>query len=355
MSLVSLIPVTVHMQRVEKKLLTSSPMVADYPHIIQSYQSRKLCMGSRPHFLLNVLALLPSFVRSTVKNLQNGPTTENTLLEMREDSFWTTDKFCKLEQTQTRYHHFNIRYQVTGGEKFAEQDVDLLVHQTEENDRPRSVRSRRHRRHRKTRAVSLSFGSPSFTAFVTEEKPAPVYVTKMNITNSKPVRFSMIALTDSRSQPLFSIDAETGVIQTETQLDRETKSEHFFRVTASQLDKLATATTTLTIRVEDINDYTPTFEKNDYFVELPENVAPGSIVVTVRANDYDAGENGAVSYSMITGDNMAFEIDGRNGVITTRKPLDRETLQEIFLYVKAEDQGHVDQRKSRYLLEKACL
>ncbi|GAU93350.1 hypothetical protein RvY_05303-2 [Ramazzottius varieornatus] len=284
MSLVSLIPVTVHMQRVEKKLLTSSPMVADYPHIIQSYQSRKLCMGSRPHFLLNVLALLPSFVRSTVKNLQNGPTTENTLLEMREDSFWTTDKFCKLEQTQTRYHHFNIRYQVTGGEKFAEQDVDLLVHQTEENDRPRSVRSRRHRRHRKTRAVSLSFGSPSFTAFVTEEKPAPVYVTKMNITNSKPVRFSMIALTDSRSQPLFSIDAETGVIQTETQLDRETKSEHFFRVTASQLDKLATATTTLTIRVEDINDYTPTFEKNDYFVELPENVAPGSIVVTVRVS-----------------------------------------------------------------------
>lgn len=75
----------------------------------------------------------------------------------------------------------------------------------------------------------------------------------------------------------------------------------------------------------------------------------------VRANDYDAGENGAVLYSMITGDNMAFEIDGRNGVITTRKPLDRETLQEIFLYVKAEDQGHVDQRKSRYLLEKACL
>ena len=289
MSLVSLIPVTIHIQTAEKKLLTKSPMVADYPHIIQSYQSRKTCMGSRTDFvmdttteaLLNLSYLLPNFVRNNVGILHSGVDPGKALLEMRENSLWATEKFCKSQsQQQPAYHQFIIKYQVPGIANLAEQAVDLLFHvQGDENIQVAKTRHRR--KHRKTRAVSLSFASSSYTVFVTEEQSPPVFVAKMNITTSKPVRFSLIALIDSRSQPLFSIGLETGIIQTEAQLDRESKSEHLFRVTASQIDKLATATTTLTVRVNDINDYTPTFEKNDYVVELSENVAPGTIVVTV--------------------------------------------------------------------------
>lgn len=39
-------------------------------------------------------------------------------------------------------------------------------------------------------------------------------------------------------------------------------------------DKLSSSTAIVTITVQDVNDEPPVFNKRDYFVSIPENIAP---------------------------------------------------------------------------------
>lgn len=41
-------------------------------------------------------------------------------------------------------------------------------------------------------------------------------------------------------------------------------------------DPLATATAEITVRIKDVNDEPPLFNKREYFVEIPENIQEGS-------------------------------------------------------------------------------
>lgn len=75
----------------------------------------------------------------------------------------------------------------------------------------------------------------------------------------------------------------------------------------------------------------------------------GKIVMTVRAVDYDLGENGTVYYTLgnnrpadpETGDSL-FVIDGKTGlVISNTRTLDREKVDQYLLPVVATDGGKV--------------
>jgi len=41
-------------------------------------------------------------------------------------------------------------------------------------------------------------------------------------------------------------------------------------------DKLSSSTAIITITVQDVNDEPPIFNKRDYFISIPENIAPGT-------------------------------------------------------------------------------
>lgn len=41
-------------------------------------------------------------------------------------------------------------------------------------------------------------------------------------------------------------------------------------------DKLSSTVANVTITVQDVNDEPPVFNKRDYFVSIPENIAPGT-------------------------------------------------------------------------------
>ncbi|KAM6398895.1 cadherin EGF LAG seven-pass G-type receptor 2 [Rhynochetos jubatus] len=152
----------------------------------------------------------------------------------------------------------------------------------------------------------------------------------------------MAALFDSRSDALFAVDPVTGAVSTAAPLDRESKSTHVFRVTAvDHGTPRRSAMATLTVTVSDANDHDPAFEQPEYRESVRENLEVGYEVLTVRATDGDAGPNANVLYRLLNagGANEVFEIDPRSGVIRTRGPVDRETVEAFELLVEATDQG----------------
>ena len=77
------------------------------------------------------------------------------------------------------------------------------------------------------------------------------------------------------------------------------------------------------VDVTDINNNAPVFDNEAYHAVINETVAVGTTVLRVRATDADHGENAAVVYSIVAGDDRRqFAVDQTSGALTTaRQPL----------------------------------
>ncbi|XP_037087761.1 LOW QUALITY PROTEIN: protocadherin-like wing polarity protein stan, partial [Pollicipes pollicipes] len=195
------------------------------------------------------------------------------------------------------------------------------------------------------------FDRPSYVVSVPEGRDRGYLVTTLAAKDPEdgPLTYSMVAVLDSRSQGMFSMDAGTGTVTTLAELDREYMPTHYFKVTVADSAKPPrTGTTTLQVTVEDANDHTPAFEQEDYETSVRESTSIGSTILTVRATDADLGDNAAITYSILNpqGANEAFRIDGQTGIISTRLPLDREEHESYQLTVQATDQALPTARRS---------
>ncbi|XP_078098403.1 cadherin EGF LAG seven-pass G-type receptor 2 isoform X5 [Mustelus asterias] len=204
-------------------------------------------------------------------------------------------------------------------------------------------------RRRKKRNVNTGpqFQPPIYQVSVAENRPPGTRVILVRAVDPDPgeagrVEYSMDALFDSRSNSLFVIEPHTGVVSTAEPLDRETKDTHVFRVTALDGGQpRRSAMATLTVTVSDTNDHDPHFEQQEYKESVRENLEIGYEVLTVRATDGDAPQNANILYQILNGqgENAVFEIDHRSGVLRTRGPVDRESVESYQLLVEANDQG----------------
>ena len=83
--------------------------------------------------------------------------------------------------------------------------------------------------------------------------------------------------------------------------------------------------------------------KFSFFNPLP-FAAINSDLRLLTATDSDDGENGEVKYSILQTvldkSKNVFEVDSSSGMVTLEKPLDRETVAEHVLYIKAQDNGN---------------
>ncbi|XP_074596173.1 cadherin 99C isoform X2 [Brevipalpus obovatus] len=101
------------------------------------------------------------------------------------------------------------------------------------------------------------------------------------------------------------------------------------------------------VKVIDINDNPPVFQKESYSVNVSETTPVGSIIFReLNAIDIDSGNNGLVEYHIvpINGDPRDgynyFEIKmPHQGHISVRKPLDYEHISQMYLQVVASDTG----------------
>uniref|UniRef100_A0A8C4MIF9 Cadherin-23 n=1 Tax=Equus asinus asinus TaxID=83772 RepID=A0A8C4MIF9_EQUAS len=146
----------------------------------------------------------------------------------------------------------------------------------------------------------------------------------------------------------FLINSSSGVVVTTTELDRERIAEYQLRVVASDAGTpTKSSTSTLTIRVLDVNDETPTFFPAVYNVSVSEDVPREFRVVWLNCTDNDVGLNAELSY-FITGGNVdgKFSIGYRDAVVRTVVSLDRETTASYTLVLEAIDNGPVGKRRT---------
>lgn len=70
----------------------------------------------------------------------------------------------------------------------------------------------------------------------------------------------------------------------------------------------------LTILVLDVNDNAPVFQRRDYAITVPEDVAVGTEVLRVLATSADIGLNAEITYSIRSGNELGkFSIDRNRG------------------------------------------
>ncbi|NXV11750.1 CAD23 protein, partial [Cepphus grylle] len=146
----------------------------------------------------------------------------------------------------------------------------------------------------------------------------------------------------------FLINSTSGLVTSTAVLDRERIAEYYLRVVASDAGVPSkSSTSTLTVKVLDVNDESPTFFPAIYNVSLPENVARDFKVVRLNCTDADVGLNAELSY-FITGGNQdgKFSVGFRDGVVRTVVSLDRETVASYTLILEAIDNGPTGNRRT---------
>ncbi|XP_049428541.1 protocadherin-23 [Epinephelus fuscoguttatus] len=164
--------------------------------------------------------------------------------------------------------------------------------------------------------------------------------------SGKNAQLSYILLTDGK---FFRINAKTGEIINWVALDREQHSQHSLKVMVTDQGRPhLNATATVHILVMDINDNTPQFThlpaSKELNVQIWAGLSAGSFVTNMFAKDLDAGENGTVTFSMVTDDLEDegfghFEIDSESGDIRTTELFTQGAASYYTLRVTAKDGG----------------
>ena len=141
---------------------------------------------------------------------------------------------------------------------------------------------------------------------------------------------------------LFSINSVTGVITLTASLDFEMATEHSVTVTAVNPDGLSSGPQIITFNVINENDNAPIFTMDPYTASVVEHSDSDTPVVTVQADDADAGILGEVEYSIVGGNaGNAFSINSTTGLISVEADIDRESVTSFTLQVRAQDFGNL--------------
>ncbi|KAI4814272.1 hypothetical protein KUCAC02_003474, partial [Chaenocephalus aceratus] len=199
-----------------------------------------------------------------------------------------------------------------------------------------------------------SFSSPHYLASVYENAAPKALLTRLQASDPDEGfnRTVVYSLVDSVNG-LFSIEPVSGMVILEKTLDRESQDSYRVRVQATDQDGQQGALSSqtpllfvelsvdLTILVLDVNDNAPVFQRRDYAVTVPEDVAVGTEVLRVMATSVDIGPNADIAYTIRSGNELRkFSIDRNQGSISVADDLDFEVCKDYYLTVEAWDSGN---------------
>ncbi|KAK1800272.1 hypothetical protein P4O66_000308 [Electrophorus voltai] len=138
-----------------------------------------------------------------------------------------------------------------------------------------------------------------------------------------------------------SVGGKYGELVLERELDREKQEEITLMLTAIDggIPPMS-ATVKIQVVVIDTNDNSPVFSQSVYKVNLHENVALGTEVVTVSASDADKGINGHVIYEFVripAEVSKLFILDHKTGTVSLNGQLDFEEESTYDIRIQAKD------------------
>ncbi|XP_067623757.1 LOW QUALITY PROTEIN: cadherin-related tumor suppressor-like [Eurosta solidaginis] len=147
------------------------------------------------------------------------------------------------------------------------------------------------------------------------------------------VTYTLASSVQRKYPQQFALDALTGQLTTRSALDRETIANYeIFVIARDQGAPPQSATATVYLSVEDVNDNSPVFYPSHYFYALPDETTSIGDTTTnnlsnnnnqqpllkVTASDRDAGDNALITYQLESGGDGHFAVDTWSGAITLR-------------------------------------
>lgn len=140
----------------------------------------------------------------------------------------------------------------------------------------------------------------------------------------------------------------TGSLKIAKPLDFEDPTQKYgFNITVQvndggEVDGVSHSDTTMVrIKMRDINDNPPEFERSSIETVIPENAPRGTQLANFTARDPDQGGTSRVKYSIdrSTDRRRQFAINPKTGLVTVQRPLDREESPRVSIKIIATDDG----------------
>ena len=138
----------------------------------------------------------------------------------------------------------------------------------------------------------------------------------------------------------FAINSMTGSITVNGPLSRETVSSFSFPVLAMDTTEQTSALVTVNIVLIDVNDNHPVIAPSQFSITLLEDSSTGIAYAQYICSDADAGMNGQVSFSILSGSPLGlFSASADTGHIILQQSLDFESAKSYNITVACSDNG----------------
>ncbi|XP_023251871.1 protocadherin gamma-A11-like [Seriola lalandi dorsalis] len=183
---------------------------------------------------------------------------------------------------------------------------------------------------------------------VGEDSPSNTVVAVMSVNDPDSEENGKVRCVINKNIPftIRSTSSNFYSLMTDSELDRERASEYNITVTCSDegVPSLSSSVT-LTLKISDVNDNAPVFERSSYKAYIVENNTPGLSIFTVKARDADWNQNARVSYiledSSVNGVPVSsyVSVSADSGVIHAVRSFDYEQIKDFHFRVKAQDGG----------------
>lgn len=195
--------------------------------------------------------------------------------------------------------------------------------------------------------INVQFLSDDATPKISEAAQPGEFVARISVHDpDSKTEYANVNVSLNGGDGRFGLTTRDNIIYlviTALPLDRETQPNYTMSVIASdQGTPPLHAVKSLYLKVTDVNDNAPEFERDVYQANVVEVAEPGTDVIQVRAHDRDDGNNSAIVYTLLeTPETHSpwFQINQRTGLITTRAHIDCETDPVPKLMVMAKDNG----------------
>ncbi|XP_051810364.1 protocadherin gamma-A2-like isoform X1 [Acanthochromis polyacanthus] len=189
----------------------------------------------------------------------------------------------------------------------------------------------------------MSFSSP-----VSEDAPPGTTIAVFNVKDADSERNGEIKCSIEGKLPFKIESSLTNYYNliSDQDFDRESVSEYNITITATDSGSPPLSSSTkLHLKISDVNDNAPLFDKNSYSAYITENNSPGFSIFAVSAQDSDWNQNARISYlledTQVSGSPVStyLSLNSESGVLSAVRSFDYEQIKQLQLVVKAQDGG----------------
>ncbi|XP_042620867.1 protocadherin gamma-A6-like isoform X5 [Cyprinus carpio] len=191
-------------------------------------------------------------------------------------------------------------------------------------------------------------GVLSFSSSVSEDAPLGTTIAIFSVKDLDAGENGLVDCMVDRNTPfkLHSSLRNYYTLVTDAALDRERVAKYNITVTAIDSGSPALSSQkTLNLKVSDVNDNPPRFQKSVYTAYVTENNPPGLSIFTLSAQDDDWNQNARISYLLdettVDGSPVSslISVNADSGVVHTLRGFDYEQMKSVRVCVKAQDGG----------------